>query len=145
MAPTRSILQAGLAILGVAALAGCVQRTITITSDPPGALVWLNDREVGRTPLDVEFLYYGTYDVRVVKDGYEPLLTKGEASAPWWDLPGLDLAAEVAPVKLNSNIDWHYVLLPGDNDPDLLIERGRQMRARSEAAETNETADEPAG
>ncbi len=40
--------------------AGCVQRTITITSDPPGALVWLNDREIGRTPLDVNFVYYGT-------------------------------------------------------------------------------------
>ena len=54
---------------------GCVRRTISIVSNPPGALVWLNDREVGRTPIEVEFLYYGTYDVRIVKDGYEPLIT----------------------------------------------------------------------
>ncbi|UCD74491.1 MAG: PEGA domain-containing protein [Phycisphaerales bacterium] len=136
----RLLPAAALAIVGVAALTGCVQRTINITSEPPGALVWLNDREVGRTPLDVEFLYYGTYDVRLVKEGYEPLLTKGEANAPLWDLPGLDLAAEVAPVRLHSNIEWHYELLPVENDPDALIERAQQMRARSAEAET---ADEP--
>jgi len=144
MALIRSILQAGLAFAAITSLTGCVERTITITSDPAGALVWLNDREVGRTPLEVEFLYYGTYDVRLVKDGYEPLLTSGEASAPWWDLPGLDLAAEVVPVKLNSDIDWHYVLLPADNNPDLLIERGRQMRAQAEAAEPTGIAPEEA-
>jgi len=26
---------------------GCVRRVIDITSDPPGARVWVNDREVG--------------------------------------------------------------------------------------------------
>ena len=68
-----------LLVLPIVLLGGCVKRTIMVTSDPEGALVWLNEREVGRTPVEVEFLYYGTYDVRLVKDGYEPLLTKGEA------------------------------------------------------------------
>ncbi|MFB3120043.1 MAG: PEGA domain-containing protein [Stenotrophomonas maltophilia] len=36
-----------------------------ITSEPPGALVWLNDREIGRTPVDVDFEFYGRYDVRL--------------------------------------------------------------------------------
>lgn len=127
----RSLSLAVVAASALAALSGCVERTISITSDPPGALVWLNDREVGRTPVEVEFLYYGTYDVRLVRDGYEPLMTKGEAAAPWWDLPGPDLAAEVMPFALQSDITWHYELLPFDDDRAALIGRADEMRNRS--------------
>ena len=38
--------------LALAILQGCgVQRTLQIESDPPGALVYLNGDEVGRTPM----------------------------------------------------------------------------------------------
>lgn len=46
-------------------LTGCIERTITITSEPSGSLVHLNDEEVGRTPLTVPFTFYGVYDVRL--------------------------------------------------------------------------------
>lgn len=138
-------------LLGLAAamgsLAGCVERTITITSEPPGALVMLNDREIGRTPVDVEFVYYGTYDVRLLKEGYEPLLTTGDASAPLWDWPGPDLAAELLPVELHSNIRWHYELDPVRDEADPLIERGRELREKlpPAPAEEDEAMAEPAG
>lgn len=45
--------------------AGCVERVISITSEPSGSLVHLNDEEVGRTPLTVPFTFYGVYDVRL--------------------------------------------------------------------------------
>ena len=32
-------------------LTGCVERRIWIDTDPPGALVWLNDAQLGRTPV----------------------------------------------------------------------------------------------
>jgi hypothetical protein len=47
------------------ACAGCVERKLTIASDPPGALTYINDTEVGRTPVTVPFLWYGDYDVRL--------------------------------------------------------------------------------
>jgi hypothetical protein len=122
---------------------GCVRRTLMITSDPPGALVWLNDREVGRTPLEVDFLHYGTYDVRLELEGREPLLTSGRASPPWWDLVPLDLVAELVPGEPRSRIVWHYVLDPVDTDVDALAARAREMRARAlgeEAAEANGSA-----
>jgi hypothetical protein len=109
---------------------GCVRRTIMITSEPPGALVWLNDRELGRTPVDVEFDYYGTYDVRLVHPEHEPLATSGTANAPWWETLGLDLIAELAPVTLRSRVEWHYVLEPRDDDPDALEARARQLRSQ---------------
>lgn len=120
-----------LALLMVGVLSqGCVRRTITITSDPPGALVWLNDREIGRTPVDVDFEYYGTYDVQLRQPGYEPLMTSGNAAAPWWETVGLDLVAELAPLNLHSRVQWHYALEPQHMDAEALTERARQLRSR---------------
>ncbi len=111
---TTTRFSATVAIVGVVLLAapGCVRRTIEITSEPSGALVILNDREVGRTPVDVEFTYYGDYDVRLSLEGYEPLVTKGVARAPLWDNVPLDLGAEMLPTNLESRIAWHYELAP---------------------------------
>lgn len=122
--------------------AGCVKRTMRITSDPSGALVWVNDREVGRTPVDAEFVHYGTYDVRLIKDGFEPLLTFGEASPPLWDNVPLDLAAELLPFELKSTVHWHYVLEPKDDDRAALIDRGRAMRSELPAGGEEETESE---
>lgn len=119
------------------ALPGCVERTITVTSEPPGAVVWINDVEVGRTPVETDFTFYGVYDVRLRLEGYEPVLTSRNAKAPVYDLPGLDLAAEALPTKIESNIAWHFVLTPlAEREPgadrsalqDQLIERARSTR-----------------
>lgn len=115
--------------LVVLACGGCIERTVTITSEPPGALVWLNDQEVGRTPVTVPFNFYGTYDVRLHREGHRPLWTEQEAKAPWWDLPGLDLIFEVIP-NGKSHQDWHFKLQPAPPvKEEALIDRARQMRA----------------
>lgn len=108
--------------------AGCVRRTITITSEPEGALVWLNDREIGRTPVTVDFLYYGRYDVRLEADGYQPMMTSGKARAPVWDMVGVDLAAALMPFEMRSEVAWHYDMQPVDADQAELVERARSMR-----------------
>lgn len=121
-------------------VSGCVERTITITSEPAGALVYLNDREIGRTPVDVEFVHYGTYDVRLVKDGYEPLLTAADAQPPAWDLPGPDFLAEIAPLQLRSDIEWHFVMEPEQMDRPALIDRAREARSTLAEADAAEAA-----
>ena len=119
----------------VLAAGGCVRRTLSITSDPSGALVWLNDREIGRTPVEVDFVHYGTYDVRLVREGCEPLLTFGEARPPLWDNVPLDFVAEILPAQLESRIKWHYELQPRNDDRGALLERARDLRAASQADE----------
>ncbi len=123
---------------------GCVRRTIMITSEPPGVLIWVNDREVGRTPIDVDFEYYGVYAVRLELAGYEPMMTSGKASAPWWDKVGPDFFAELVPADLHSEVRWHYVLTPLAEDREALIERATQLRSDLSAPETDDaTADPP--
>lgn len=112
----------------LAAAAGCTQRRIEITSTPPGARVTLNDVQLGLTPLEVDFTYYGTYDVRLSKDGYEPLVTKAEAAAPFYEWPGIDLVALVVPVEKKTIIKWHFDLQPAQDDPAGVLERARVLR-----------------
>jgi hypothetical protein len=122
--PQRLMLAAALLLL-----TGCVERTIKITSEPEGALVYLNDEEVGRTPLSVPFTFYGTYDVRLEAEGFAPLWTQQEAKAPWWEAPGPDLVAEAVPHNQTEQ-NWHFKMQPAANpDADAVISRARQLRA----------------
>lgn len=128
-----------LIIIGLGLLAtGCIQRTITIDSQPQGALVYLNDVEVGRTPTTVPFTFYGVYDVRLSKQGFQTLHTEQKAQAPWWDNPGPDMIAEAMPGTKRVNLQWRYTLEPAPpTDEALTVDRARQMRAylQQEAAE----------
>ena len=60
MSQRLPILGAALAF-ALATISGCVDRRFVIESDPPGAIVYLNDKWVGPTPVDQSFTYYGKY------------------------------------------------------------------------------------
>jgi hypothetical protein len=110
---------------------GCVERRLVITSEPAGALVYLNDQEVGRTPLEVPFTWYGTYDVRLEREGYQMLQTEQVAERPWWETPGPDLFAEAVPDK-QVEIAWHLQMTPAqpasETDPDRVLDFAKQLR-----------------
>ena len=113
---------------------GCVERVMHVRSDPPGAVVTLNDREVGRTPFDREFLWYGNYDVVARADGYQGLKTTREVNAPWWQWVPFDLFTDFLPVRDDEGIELKLVPL-GPPDPVGTVARGEAMRGRLEASE----------
>lgn len=119
----------------VLVLPGCLERTIRITSEPPGAVVWLNDTELGRTPVETDFTFYGVYDVRMHLEGYEPVTSSREAKAPFYEYPGPDIVAEALPVRIPTLIEWNFVLVPlaesttpKVQSQDELLDRAREMR-----------------
>ncbi|HEX4144251.1 MAG TPA: PEGA domain-containing protein [Pirellulales bacterium] len=82
-------------VLAVACCAGgCVHRRFTVRSNPPGARVFVDEYEIGTTPVSHDFVYYGTRKIRLVKDGYETLTILQPIPTPWWDLPGIDFISE---------------------------------------------------
>jgi hypothetical protein len=84
-------------LLTVAALVpswGCVQRRMTIRSNPPGALVYVDDYQIGTTPVSTDFIYYGTRKIRLVKDGYETLTVRQPFPIPWYEIFPLDFVTE---------------------------------------------------
>lgn len=128
---------AALALAAAAALVlpGCLERTIRITSEPPGAIVWLNDTELGRTPVETDFTFYGVYDVRLHLEGYEPVTSSREAKAPFYEYPGVDLVAEAIPTRTHTLIEWNFTLVPlaettrpRAQAQDELLGRAREMR-----------------
>jgi len=118
------------------AAGGCVHRTLEVESNPPGALVYLNGEEVGRTPMRKEFLWYGTYDVQLRKEGYETLSAEEKVWAPWWQWPPFDLVAEAFPLEDNHVARFTMKPVTAEiTDPQQVLGRAVQMRSRLKSSE----------
>ena len=119
-----------LAIFSMLCLNGCVERLITVTTDPPGAIVWLNGEEVGATPVTTSFTWYGTYDVVIRKDGYETLKTAQDTPAPFYQWPGIDLVSEcLLPFTITDHHQWEYELTPhAAVESQELIDRAKSLQ-----------------
>ncbi len=90
-----------LAALVAVLCGGCVERKLTIKSDPPGGKVWLDGEEVGETPVTVPFTYYGTRQVVVEKDLYRTVKITVPIGAPAYQIFPLDFFTEVVlPFKI---------------------------------------------
>jgi hypothetical protein len=119
------------ALLSLLALAGgCAQRTLNIASDPPGALVYLNGQEVGRTPMRYDFKWYGDYDITLRREGYATLKTHRRLTPPLHEIPPIDLLSEMLGAR--DVRDWTFTLTPAEPaaaDPRALIERAQQLKS----------------
>ena len=122
----------GLAIL---ALTGCVDRIISIRSDPPGAQAWLDGEPVGRTPVDVPYVWYGTRELMLTKEGCGSERRMVTFSAPWWQIFPFDFVTDVLlPVTLTDRTTVNFVLQPQVHDDAVVDEiRRRAAEAREKA------------
>jgi hypothetical protein len=125
-------------------LAGCVERTISVQTTPPGALVTINDVEVGRTPVKTPFLWYGDYDLRLrltknegtpdePKVTYYYLHTHQQVRAPWFQWLGIDLATELLPLKFEDQQQWTFALpevQPGSDE--VLVKHAKELSGQLE-------------
>jgi len=127
---TRRLIAIAALLAAALAVGGCVKKTLTIDSDPPGALVVINDDEVGRTPVTVPFTWYGTYSVRLEAAGCEPLVTEAKVRAPPYQWIGPDLAFEtVVPGVHYDTHAFRFALKEARPvDPDSLRERAEGLR-----------------
>jgi hypothetical protein len=94
---------------------GCnsMRRRITVRSNPPGALVYIDDYQIGTTPCSTEFTYYGTRNVTLVKDGFETLRVKQQFFPAWYQIPPLDFVSDnVWPLKLRDERVVSYTMSP---------------------------------
>ncbi len=95
------------------ALGGCVERELTVNTNPQGALVALNDEEIGESPVTVSFEWYGDYNVRITKEGFETLQTHRQLKGPWYDRFPFDFFAQVLTSKrIVDSYEWTFDLEP---------------------------------
>ena len=129
-------------ILVALAAGGCVQRRLTIRSNPPGARVYVGDEEIGTTPVSTDFVYYGTRRIRLAKDGYETLVVNQPIPTPWYQIPPLDFVSEnVVPGEIRDERVVNFQLVPLQHVPtDQLLSRAEQLRGASGSQPINVVA-----
>ena len=108
-------------VLALLAGAGCVERALVITSDPPGASVVVNNRWKGVTPFAVPFRDYGVFAIELEHENYYPLRVAEPVKAPIHDVAGLDFFSNVLyPGKISDLRELHYRLEPRTGSVDKL-------------------------
>ena len=119
-------------VVSVLTLSGCLERQLTIRTEPTAALVELNDEEIGISPVTVNFNWYGDYNVRIIKDGFETLKTHRLLKAPWYDHFPFDFFAQI--LSSNKRVDkyeWHFTLEPKKEvNPDQLIQDALKLKGQ---------------
>ena len=99
-------------------------------TNPPGATVSLDGKEIGRTPFSTNFDHYGKREFRIFKQGYETKTEMINVRAPWYQWPGMDFFAEVLlPGKLTDHKFYEFDLEPARIAPSgEIAARGEQFR-----------------
>ena len=126
--PTLTVVVIALTVL----LGGCVERRLTINTKPQEALVVLNDEEIGQSPVTVPFNWYGDYNVRISKEGYETLKTHRILKSPWHDKFPWDFFAQiVSPKKIRDSYEWTFDLASKQPpDREQLIQRAQDLKEK---------------
>jgi hypothetical protein len=113
---------------------GCVRRRLNVRSNPPGALVYVDNRQIGTTTCSVDFTYYGTREIRLIKPGYEALAVNQPIPTPWYQYPPLDFFSEnLVATKIRDNRTVTYDLAPQVIVPTQeLVDRANQLRQETQ-------------
>ena len=121
------------AILLMLLPSGCVHRRVTIYSNPPGALVRIDGKDIGYTPASIDYTWYGTREVQLIKDGYETQTQLVDIKAPWYQRFPLDFVSDNF---LGTHVRDHrrFDISMSPKQPDVsqdVIERGRSLRSQA--------------
>ena len=134
MSPRARQTATALALLATVSLslAGCVERTLTVRTDPPGARIYLDDVERGETPCTFEFNFYGHRELVLRKDGHETTKQIIEVKAPLHSIFPLDIFFDLIwPLTIEENHFYEVVLQPLTRpDAEKLIFRAKELRER---------------
>jgi len=148
-APCQALGRVALALALVALVlsSGCVRRRLAVRSNPPGALVFVDNQQIGTTPCSVDFTYYGTREIRLVKPGFETLTVNQPIPTPWYQIPPLDFVSEnVVPKKIEDHRTVAFDLQPQLIVPtEQLLDRANQLRQETQGIASAPVIAPPAG
>src|SRR5262249_15781492 len=117
---------------------GCMHRRLTVRSEPAGAAVLIDGEEVGFTPVSIDFTYYGTREITLVKDGYTTLTLFQKVPTPWYQVFPLEFFTDnLAFNQIRDKRDVLYTLVPDQIPPtDPVLDRANNLRSNALQTET---------
>ncbi len=122
--------------------AGCVTRTIIVKTNPPNALVYIDNKLAGESPATIPFIYYGTRKIVIEKRDGEGRLTHERTTvfekikAPVYEVFPLDFFSELLwPRELKDDHVLNYDLvklepLSRKEQQEMVIKNAEELRQR---------------
>ncbi|MGB7323289.1 MAG: PEGA domain-containing protein [Rubripirellula sp.] len=114
---------------------GCVRRRMTVRTNPAGATVSVDNQVIGTAPAATSFVYYGTREFRISKEGYRTETIRRKIRPPWYQFPGIDFIAETLwPGEIRDERIIDVELVPKTIEPiDNVMGRADSLRNQSRA------------
>jgi hypothetical protein len=112
---------------------GCVRKRMTVRTNPPGAMVYVDRKPIGLSPASTNYVYYGTRNFEIVRDGYRTERFLRRFNPPWYAIPPLDFVSEsLWPFEKRDEriIDVQLTPTPSVSN-DALIASGEQLRLQA--------------
>ncbi len=122
-----------LAICGFGSM-GCVSRRVTIESNPPNALVLIDGHEQGYTPYSMDFTYYGTREVQLVKPNFETLTVLQKVPKPWYQIFPIEFFSDnFWPFRVTNRSKFFFQMQPRvPAREEELLDRANGLRTESQ-------------
>ncbi len=99
---------------------GCVDRLISVKSDPPGASVLLDGDPAGVTPVEIPYSWYGTRELTLELRGYRSVNRMLPLPPPWWQIFPLDFVTDLlVPFRLTDRTEVRFTMEPETGKPDV--------------------------
>lgn len=119
---------------------GCVERHVTIESDPSEATVYVNNKLIGVTPVSMTFTHYGNMAIRIEKAGYVTLVGTMRLRRPWYQTPVVDFFSEnLYPGTAIDRQSARFTLIEATRaDADKMIEESKSMSRYSTSEDDQE-------
>ena len=114
---------------------GCVRRRMMVRTNPPGATVSIDNQVIGTSPAATPFVYYGTREIRIERDGFRTETIRRRFNPPWYQFPGLDFISETLwPGELRDEriIDVEMVPMVREST-ESVVQRADGLRNQSRA------------
>lgn len=118
-------------------MTGCVERKLSIRTEPSGARAYMDYDLKGQTPVEVDFTHYGSRFVRLEKRGYRTTLSTFDIDPTWYSYFPINFFTEVLyPFTITDRRELYYELdaeaLPADRErPDREQDR-EEIQKRAE-------------
>ena len=109
---------------------GCVQRRLIVRSQPEGALVTIDNHTLGHTPVKVPFVYYGTRQIQLEKEGFQTVKVKERIRPPWYEkFPLSFFSNNFAFREIRDERMLDFTLEPRSQvEENLLLDRANDLR-----------------
>jgi hypothetical protein len=126
----RRVAYAFLGCLLLGTSTGCLRKRMTVRTNPPGAMVYVDRQYIGLSPVSTNYVYYGTRNFEVVRDGYRTEKFLRRFNPPWYAIPPLDFVTETLwPFEKRDERIIDVQMSPDPVVPnEALIESGEQLR-----------------